>query len=472
MSGSRVNAIFSVSLLILGVSACSDDDKPGTDTADSAVEATPDSGEGNDSGNGGGNDAGTDGGDDPDQVEAIPAELALPIVFVHGFAGSASQYESQAIRFVANGYPAERILAYDHDGQGTNFTGYVAGVDEVIDKALEDFGTDKVYLAGHSRGTFVSSMYLGNAARAAKVAKYISLDGSGCAGAEAAGVPCIAPSQMNLPGQKHVEVATSKECFVEQFKFLIGREPAVVDIVKQDTPVEISGRVVNFPANTGRAGTTLKFWPIDADTGARTGTAPLETFSIGEDGNWGPAVVDPDKHYELELTAPDSGTQHFYPQRFLRSSHLVRLLSGPPDAPARMNTNTSDKHAAVTALRMREWTADDVLNVETSSPSGGDQAAVNTINAETGARNSIGYYLHDDAATPGMTTTAVLPWFSMQAFQSGVDVFMPASDPPDGTITITNLPRGDDSKPQVLNFPNWASSKHTIMAIFADYPQP
>ena len=39
----------------------------------------------------------------------------------------------------------------------------------------------------------------------------------------------------------------------------------------------------------------------------------------------------------------------------------------------------------------------------------------------------IGIHIHDDAATPGESTLAALPYFSEQPFQSGVDVFMPAS---------------------------------------------
>ena len=38
-----------------------------------------------------------------------------PIVFVHGFAGSAAQFESQAMRFTSNGYPQEWIGAIDYD---------------------------------------------------------------------------------------------------------------------------------------------------------------------------------------------------------------------------------------------------------------------------------------------------------------------------------------------------------------------
>ena len=91
-----------------------------------------------------------------DPLPPLPDDVALPIVFVHGFAGSAQQYESQAMRFVANGYPQDRILAYDHDGAGIDIAGYADGLAEVVDEALAGFGVDQVYLVGHSRGTFVS----------------------------------------------------------------------------------------------------------------------------------------------------------------------------------------------------------------------------------------------------------------------------------------------------------------------------
>ena len=315
--------------LICGGYACGDDDSEATQEENLGATATVD---------GGTVDTGAvaDSAAAPNaggiaNLAPLPLDVALPIVFVHGFAGSASQYQSQAARFVANGYAPERIKAFDHDGAGVDFPGFVAGADAVIEAARQEFKVDKVYLVGHSRGTFVSSTYLGDATRAAKVAKYISLDGSGCGAAMTAGVPCLAPSQMNLPGQKHVEVATSAESFARQFEFLIGRAPEVVNIVKQAAPVEISGRAVNFPANTGRTGATLQIWEINSQTGARVGSEPKAKFSIGEDGNWGPAVVSPDKHYELEL-AGDASTQHFYPQRFLRSSACSRDLRIRPRA--------------------------------------------------------------------------------------------------------------------------------------------
>ena len=465
-----------------------DDDDPSegaNDDASAAGDADDDaSAEGDAADEGSDLDAGmsdeddmADNGGGTDPLPPIDEDKALPIVFVHGYVGSAQQFSSQAIRYVANGYPAERLRAFDHDGLGgpDAVTGFISGLDAVINEVRQTFEVDQVYLIGHSRGTFVSSTYLGDAAQAEKVAKYISLDGSGC-GMIPMTVPCISPSQESrggthpLPGQRHVEVATSKESFAVQWEFLFGEAPEVVDIVKQRAPVEISGRAVNFPANTGREGTILSIWELDGDTGMRAVDEPLAEFDIDESGDWGPVTVDPDAYYELVLGAEDDDRfHHFYMQRFLRSDQFVRLLSGPPDSDARVNTNTGEGHSALTVSRMREWTQDDVLDVGSKSADS-EQEPVNVVTMDL--KESISIFLHDDAATPGETTLAPLPWFNDQAFQAGLDLYMPASDPPNGTITLTNYPRGDMEQPQTLHVPNWRSTNHSVSVVFADFPQP
>ncbi|HKU42095.1 MAG TPA: alpha/beta fold hydrolase [Polyangiales bacterium] len=468
MSGAhwlRMLALASVCCML----ACSDDDE-GKKEGPSAEEdaAVADAG-GSDASAGEGGDEGTD------NLPALPGDVALPIVFVHGFAGSAQQFQSQGMRFVANGYPAERLRAYEHNGAGSVVPEFISGLDAMVDEMRSKFGADKVFLIGHSRGTTLSGMYLGDAARAAKVAKYVALDGAGCGGIP---VPCAAPAQTTntrgvqthpLPGQKHVEVATSKESFAVQWEFLFGKAPEVVDIVKQKAPVVISGRAVNFPANTGREGTTLEFWEVD-ESGKRVGSKPKSTFELGADGNWGPLTVDADKHYEQVLISKDTPNQHhFYSQPFPRSTQFVRLLSGPPDSDSRTHTNSGPNHAAIVMMRMREWTPDDKLEVSTKSPSS-DQEARNVVTSEI-VNNPISMFLHDDAATPGESTLALLPWFPQQPFQTGVDIFMPAKETPDGTITLVSKPRGASDKPQTLHVPNWASSRHTITVMFSDYPQ-
>lgn len=53
------------------------------------------------------------------RANEIDPSTALPIVFVHGFVGSAAQYASVAKRFVSNGHPADRIRAFEYDSSAS-----------------------------------------------------------------------------------------------------------------------------------------------------------------------------------------------------------------------------------------------------------------------------------------------------------------------------------------------------------------
>jgi pimeloyl-ACP methyl ester carboxylesterase len=456
------------SLCAVVLCACGNDDADKT-TADSAAEVA----------DGGENDAGTGsckGTGDKDVGTMAEAEKShpgdtdatqLPIVFVHGFVGSASQFDSQAQRLVANGYSPNKLFAHDHDGV---MTPNLDDLDALVEKARTKFKADKIYLIGHSRGTSVSRDYLANPARAAKVEKVVLLDGRPCMDIP---VPCDAPNQTNLTGHKHVEVATSPEAFKRFYKFLFGKDASVVDITREADRVEIAGRAVNFPANTGRDGAELKFYEIDSATGERLCDKEIASLALDASGDFGPVRLNPDRHYELTLTGKDSdAVQHFYPQPFLRSTKFVRLLSGPPDSPSRTNSNVGPDHAALTVLRMREWTRDDILKIDEKSESG--DATIENVLTPTiaAAGGGIAVYIQDDAKTPKMTTDTLLPYFGTQPFQTGADVYLPASNVPNGVITVTSYPRGEKSKPQVLNFPNWSSDKHTIMVYFSDYVAP
>jgi hypothetical protein len=112
----------------------------------------------------------------------------------------------------------------------------------------------------------------------------------------------------------------------------------------------------------------------------------------------------------------------------------------------------------------------DVLEVSTTSPSRGDQPALDVLTNVT-SNGVIGIHLHDAAASPGDSTLQLLPFFPTQPFQTGVDVFMPASEPPDGTVSFVNAPRGDRTRLQMLTSPNWTSSTHRTTVTFNDFVQ-
>jgi pimeloyl-ACP methyl ester carboxylesterase len=426
----------------------------------------------------------------PTTTTSVPPEYETPIVFVHGFMGSAAQYRSVALRFTSNGFPANRIRGFDF-GTGEAGTrpnpmamvptagGVGADLRKFLDGVLKEFGVPKVRLVGHSLGTFVLTSFMKDPANAAIIDKWVLVDGTPC---PADDVSCLAIRAADM-GQTHVEASTSPESFAKQYAFFIGREPKSTKI-EADPPesVEIAGKVLNLQVNTAPVGGTGDIWEIDPSTGARVGSTKAASFTVGEGGAWGPLKVNGAKHYEIALQAKPGGKiQHLYLQPFIRSDYLVRLITAQEDSYTAVNTNSGPNHSTVVVSRYREWWVNrgdknDSLEIaETGQPPVDVLAPLRggpcANSPGGGCDGTIGIHIHDDKATPGQTTSVLLDPFKDQGFQSGVDVFLPAANPPTGTITATNVPRGDQSKVQKLAAPNWPSSTDAITFEFNDYVQ-
>lgn len=402
---------------------------------------------------------------------AAPAQVAnpLPIVFVHGYLGSGAQYRSPAMRFDSNGYPANRIRAFDYSSDAS-------GLDAFIDSVRTEFGVSRVRVAAHSLGTAVMLGYLLNPFQAAKVEKYVALDGAApfCIW----GTQCTSITAAQL-GQTHIEASLSPESFARQFQFFTGQAPATTNISTQPGTIQIAGRALNFQVNTPATGTTGELWPVNQATGQRTAATPQATFTIGANGNFGPLNVTSGQSYEIALNRAGTGWMHYYYQPFTHSTFLLRLQVPEAGGAQITNTNVGPNHAAAVVLRYREWwraashgTRLDNLDIGTTGPAG-SQPAVNVLGRVTG--DVAGVHVHDNTASPRQTSLDPLPFFSSQPFQTGVDVYMPGANPATGTITFANNPRGDASRRQVINTPNWASlvgtTRHALLVEFNDYVQ-
>ena len=96
------------------------------------------------------------------------------MIFVHGFVGSGGQFESQAMRFTSNGYPARSIARRGvrlDASRRPRWPSVWTDLDGLITRLLAQSGADKVELVGHSLGTAISQGYLTSSpARAARVA--------------------------------------------------------------------------------------------------------------------------------------------------------------------------------------------------------------------------------------------------------------------------------------------------------------
>jgi hypothetical protein len=402
---------------------------------------------------------------------SAPAQVAnpLPIVFVHGYLGSGAQYRSPAMRFDSNGYPGNRIRAFDYSSDSS-------GLDAFIDSVRTEFGVNQVRVAAHSLGTAVMLGYLLNPFQAAKVEKYVALDGTSawCIW----GTQCTAITASQL-GQTHIEASLSPESFARQYQFFTGQAPATTNITTQPGTIQIAGRALNFQVNTPATGTTGELWPINQATGQRIGGSPAATFTIGANGNFGPLNVTSGQAYEIALQRAGTGWMHYYYQPFTHSTFLLRLQVPEAGSAQINNTNVGPNHAAAVVLRYREWwrasshgTRLDTLDIGTTGPAG-TQPPVNVLSRVT--TDVAGVHVHDNTVSPRQSSLDPLTFFSSQPFQTGVDVYMPGANPATGTITFANNPRGDATRRQVINTPNWASlvgtTRHAMLVEFNDYVQ-
>ncbi|MEM1563767.1 MAG: alpha/beta fold hydrolase [Candidatus Bathyarchaeia archaeon] len=420
-----------------------------------------------------------------------------PIVFVHGGSGSAQQFESQAMRFTSNGYPHDyiKVFEYDSSHQVESLDQILVRLDAFVDDVLEATKAEKIDLIGHSYGGWIILRYLHESSAAReKVAHCVVLDSlttlmrslnTAPEGVETLAIwgmvrnpayPQIIQGAKNVyfSNQAHVEVCTSAETFAEMFKFFTGEEPATTDIIPEPPgQVWISGRVVIFPLNVyieypqGRPA-ILEIWEIDSNTGYRIHKKPVATFEIKAPyGEWGPIKVKAGVHYEFCLLREGLPPHHHYREPFYRSNYWITLLTSLPGGIADQ-VERSDQHAALLIIRNKEFLGDletdnDILEIN------GFNVITAAVFTKTKMVNSV--WLFDKNSDKVSDITKGLSPFHGLTFQTGLDFYIPAADPPNGTITIKVVSRGTGGLTQVINVPNWASSKHRITIQFNDYVQ-
>jgi pimeloyl-ACP methyl ester carboxylesterase len=407
-----------------------------------------------------------------------------PVVFVHGGFGSGGQFESQAMRLTSNGYPRRLIHVFEYDS--LSFASTVAAVHARLDALIADVqretGRAKVDVLGHSLGTTLMHGYLASPERAADVRRYVNIDGR-TAAAPPGGVPTLAiwagrgapgreiagARNVTIPNQTHVQVATSAESFVAIHRFLTGRRPR--HGIVPERRITLTGRAVLFPQNEGVQNRTLAIWEVSAGTGRRKGRRPVAVPTVRPDGSWGPVRgLWSGRRYEFALARPgEPTTHHIYYEPFPRSNHLVRLLTSEPGAGADALIEKSPRHVAAVVLRYKELWGDqgaesDVLRID----------GRNVVNAATApiAKRAIGLFAFDRGSDGVSDLGTPIPTFAGLPFLTGVDLFVPAADPPDRTVRVTLRSRGRGPLRR-LAFPSFPSTTDRVSLQLWDFePRP
>jgi pimeloyl-ACP methyl ester carboxylesterase len=412
-------------------------------------------------------------------AEAKPrhASKLTPLIFVHGGAGSGAQFQSQGLRFSSNGYPHRyiRVFEYDSTTALATMAQLHTRLDQLIAQVKQETGAPKVDVLGHSLGTAVMHGYFAAPERAASVAHYVNIDGRTSA-TPPGGVPTLAlwagrgtpgrtiggATNVTIPNQTHVQVATSVESFVEMFKFFTGRQPKH-NIVREKW-ITLSGRAQLFPENVGVGDRTLEIWELKGWSGKRK--RRLASIDIADDGSWGPVRgLRSGRRYEFALILPGSTIHHLYFEPFKRSDHLVRLLTSQPAAGVNLLIERGPDHSALTMVRYKELWGDQGAENDVLAVNG-----ENLINAATAPidKRVIGMFAFDVGSDKESNPSVPIPIFFSLPFLSGVDLFIPAVQPPTGRVTVSLRSRGV-GRTRHVTFPNFPSSTDSVTVGLNDF---
>jgi hypothetical protein len=407
--------------------------------------------------------------------------IIRPMIFVHGYTGSAQQFEWQAMRFASNGYPKEYLNAFEYDSPNyaANAPAVLAALDARIEAILQETGADKVELLGHSLGTYVSQSYLSDPTHAAKVAHYVNLDGR-AATSLPGGVPTLAlwaefrfvpgspiPTIVGaenyvIPKAPHNETCTSPVSFAYMYKFFTGYDPVSTSVLPEPKGhIRLAGRAVLYPQNIGVDGATLEIYELNGDTGARKYKKPEATYFIDETGNWGPFNPKAGAYYEFNIARPE-GNHHFYLEPRVRSDYFIRLNTSLPGTGlgTLMDRNPDQTNLIIT--KNREWLGDqsdgfnDILAIN----------GINIVNAVNAFQSHmlVAYFVYDfgsDHITNLNTPFSDFPPLLTSTFLSPVDLYLFGVTPPDATISIVETPRGNCGTMHGINVPNWEIANAT-----------
>lgn len=89
------------------------------------------------------------------------SSMALdPILFVHGWSGSASNWSTMISRFEQDGYPKSYLMAYTYNSNTSNKTLAETEVKSHVEQLLKNTGASKVDIIAHSMGSLNSRWYV------------------------------------------------------------------------------------------------------------------------------------------------------------------------------------------------------------------------------------------------------------------------------------------------------------------------
>lgn len=99
-----------------------------------------------------------------------------PILFIHGYGGNTSNWDTMRQRFLADGWQDVELYAYNYSFLSSNATN-AAEIRDQVNDIISRTGATKVDIIAHSMGSISSRYYLKNLGGSDKVDAWVSLAG-------------------------------------------------------------------------------------------------------------------------------------------------------------------------------------------------------------------------------------------------------------------------------------------------------
>jgi triacylglycerol lipase len=141
---------------------------------------------------------------------ALPAAAApgTPVIFVHGYTGSASNWTTAMSVFRAGGYSSSDLFAYEYNSYGDNVTN-ARGLASYVSTVRSRTGASQVDIVNHSMGGLVSLWYLKQLGGAQYVRHLASLAGANHGTTFAAACLIYTTCQQMYPGSSFINTLSA-----------------------------------------------------------------------------------------------------------------------------------------------------------------------------------------------------------------------------------------------------------------------
>jgi triacylglycerol lipase len=179
---------------------------------------------------------------------ARPAAAApgTPVIFVHGYTGSASNWTTAMSVFRAGGYSSSQLFAYEYNSYGDNVAN-ARGLASYVNTVRSRTGTAQVDIVNHSMGGLVSLWYVKQLGGAQYVRHLASLAGANHGTTSASACLIFVTCQQMYPGSSFINTLSAGDETPGSTRYATWYSPCDGIIIPYTSTV-LSGATNNYVA--------------------------------------------------------------------------------------------------------------------------------------------------------------------------------------------------------------------------------